>query len=49
MLLNKIGSGVEVHHIDEKLMAEAVIMLQKRQIRKLIVKANPGESLLPVE
>ncbi len=31
MLLNKIGEGVEVHHMDEALVTEAVALLQERQ------------------
>ncbi|PRY09692.1 3-dehydroquinate synthase [Pontibacter ummariensis] len=30
MLLNKIGEGVEVHHMDEPLLRQAVELLQKR-------------------
>ncbi|MBF9254488.1 3-dehydroquinate synthase [Pontibacter sp. 172403-2] len=31
MLLNKIGEGVEVHHMDEALLIQAVKLLQERQ------------------
>ena len=33
MLLSEIGTGTEVHQIDEKLMAEAISLLRERQTK----------------
>jgi 3-dehydroquinate synthase len=46
MLLNQIGSGVEVHHLEKKLVTEAVKLLQKWQTHKSILSEKADETCL---
>jgi 3-dehydroquinate synthase len=46
MLLNKIGTGVEVHHMDEGLVSEAVKLLQKWQAHKQTLSEKADETCL---
>jgi 3-dehydroquinate synthase len=46
MLLSQIGTGVEVHHLEESLVAEAVRFLHKWQTQKLYLSEKADETCL---